>query len=315
MGWHYRYSLIEWRSDLLTKLVIRNFQRNKKLVLRFEPGINCIVGDNGAGKSSVVRALRWLTLNTPKGVGFIHHDAEEAKVKGWFDGKLVARIRGKRTNAYQLDNEEYVAFGDSVPLPIQRATGMQSVHFQGQLDPLFWVSLKPTALSEEIRQMVDLSLFARCIDYLKQEARQATSEIKAHEIIIDEAGEIIKAGRDLPELEELLTGLDKLYQRLDQTEQAIEEVEVAAIELKSIGKEYYSLEKLEVEIKALSRLEAELGDIEVAINKVEGLSESLDREREQLRKLEQELATYSICKTCGGRYRGKSKNPKSSSDR
>lgn len=49
---------------MISKITIRNFQTHKKSELEFTDGVNLIVGSSDNGKSSVIRAFRWLAENS-----------------------------------------------------------------------------------------------------------------------------------------------------------------------------------------------------------------------------------------------------------
>jgi exonuclease SbcC len=55
----------------IKKLSLRNFQSHRETDLEFSPGLNIIVGPSDQGKSAIIRALRWLFYNEPRGTGFI----------------------------------------------------------------------------------------------------------------------------------------------------------------------------------------------------------------------------------------------------
>ena len=90
---------------MLKKISIKNFLRNKKLSIIFDKHITTIVGKSAAGKSSSIRALKWLMTNTPSGDRFINWDADEAKVILRADDHKFVRTRGKK-NLYKLDKME-----------------------------------------------------------------------------------------------------------------------------------------------------------------------------------------------------------------
>lgn len=46
----------------LKKLSLINFKNIREENLEFRPGINCFVGDNGAGKTNVIDAVYFLSL-------------------------------------------------------------------------------------------------------------------------------------------------------------------------------------------------------------------------------------------------------------
>ena len=46
----------------LKKLSLINFKNIREENLEFRPGINCFVGDNGAGKTNVIDAVYFLSM-------------------------------------------------------------------------------------------------------------------------------------------------------------------------------------------------------------------------------------------------------------
>lgn len=56
MTWELAY----WAAMYLAELTIENFRKLEKLCLRFQPGLNIIVGANNVGKTAVIDALRAL---------------------------------------------------------------------------------------------------------------------------------------------------------------------------------------------------------------------------------------------------------------
>ena len=51
----------------IKKIIIDNFQSHEHTEIEFGPGLNVIVGPSDYGKSAVVRALRWVLYNEPRG--------------------------------------------------------------------------------------------------------------------------------------------------------------------------------------------------------------------------------------------------------
>ena len=47
---------------IVTRLILRNFRNYDNLNVRFEPGLNIIVGNNAAGKTNIVEAIHFLSL-------------------------------------------------------------------------------------------------------------------------------------------------------------------------------------------------------------------------------------------------------------
>ena len=102
---------------MLEQLQIQNFQAHSKLRLEFAPGITTIVGPSDTGKSSIIRALRWVATNQPGGEAFIRYGTKGCTVRLTVDGHTVTRRRkrGGDVNTYHLDDDEFKAFGRGVP--------------------------------------------------------------------------------------------------------------------------------------------------------------------------------------------------------
>ena len=59
-------------------ITIKNFQSHKKTVITLAPTLTAITGKSDHGKSSIIRALRWVYNNKPQGFKFIHKDTKKA---------------------------------------------------------------------------------------------------------------------------------------------------------------------------------------------------------------------------------------------
>jgi len=112
---------------MIEKLHIVDFQSHKDTLLEFSPGYNAIVGPSGVGKSSSLRALRFLVFNQPRGDFFIRRpDGVNATVEASINGHIVKRIKGQ-LNEYYLDETKWSDFGTQIPQPIVDAIGIHSI--------------------------------------------------------------------------------------------------------------------------------------------------------------------------------------------
>jgi exonuclease SbcC len=92
--------------SVIDKVTIQNFQAHERLVVNLDPHITTITGPSDTGKSSIIRALRWVALNKPRGDSFIRHGAKWARVKVTVDGEVVQRRRGSK-NLYKINDSVY----------------------------------------------------------------------------------------------------------------------------------------------------------------------------------------------------------------
>jgi len=96
---------------MIETVEVENFQSHKRTVLELSPGVNVIKGRSHSGKSSIVRAIRWVLLNQPRGTHFVSHfkkKKEETSVGIAFTGDKYAirRRNGTATNEYETDNRK-----------------------------------------------------------------------------------------------------------------------------------------------------------------------------------------------------------------
>lgn len=152
---------------LFRKLKLQNFQAHEDLLVEFTPGITTIVGATDRGKSAILRALRWVSMNDFAGSDFVREGADQAEalltVRDNKQDHVIARVRGKRENTYKLipfgfNTVVYKSFGQGVPEDLAKLFRVSPVNFQGQLDPHFWFGLGGMELSRQLNAIIDLSV-------------------------------------------------------------------------------------------------------------------------------------------------------------
>lgn len=118
----------------IVKMKVDNFQSHEHSELVFRKGLNVIVGPSDFGKSALVRALRWLFYNEPRGANFIRVGARTCRVSVEMgDGTKITRLRttsGKNQYLLQRPGEEeqvYEGFGNEIPQEIINASGVMQV--------------------------------------------------------------------------------------------------------------------------------------------------------------------------------------------
>jgi DNA repair ATPase RecN len=173
---------------MLKRIRIRNFQRHEDLKIRFDPQITAIVGPSDVGKSSILRAIRWVATNRPLGDGFIRYGSKSTAVKLWSDSGQVERRRGS-VNTYTVDTKVLEAFGVEVPGDVLRVLKIDSVNFQGQHESPFWFDLSPGDVAKQLNAIVDLSLIDKTMKKLNSRLRTAKAELSVCQQRLEKASE------------------------------------------------------------------------------------------------------------------------------
>ncbi len=175
---------------MINGIEIRNFRTHKKQNVVFGPGVTTIVGESFDGKSTIIRALKWVSLNKPAGDKMINWDAQEARVRVTVDSKKVIRKKGK-TNSYKLSGRKdpFKAFGSDVPEPIQQLFNMSSINFQTQHEPPFWFCETPGEVSRKLNSIVNLEIIDLTLSNIASEITTTKISIKIITKRLEEAQE------------------------------------------------------------------------------------------------------------------------------
>jgi exonuclease SbcC len=196
---------------MLERLEIVNYQTHERRRLVLDPHVTTIVGASDAGKSAILRALRWVCTNRPIGTEHIRWGAEHCRVSLWVDGQLVRRVRGPNTNEYSLGPKTFKAFGNDVPPAIVNLLNVGPVNWQGQYDAPFWFSETPGEVSRNLNNIVNLGIIDDTLAYLANALRRATTaeEIAAERVATARATK--RRWAFVPELERDLAKLEELH--------------------------------------------------------------------------------------------------------
>jgi len=162
---------------MLDKIEIRNFRNHKKIDIEFDPYVTTIVGSSFKGKSTIIRALRWIVRNKPAGLNFISWGKKQSRTRVTIDRKQVVRVRSKTENLYKKGKQEYRAFGNEVPASIQKLFNMSDINFQGQHDPPFWFCETAGEVSRQLNAIVNLAVIDKTFADLTSKHRTITTTI------------------------------------------------------------------------------------------------------------------------------------------
>ena len=204
-------------EQVIKHLIIQNFQAHNHLEIDLGPKITTIVGPSDAGKSAVLRSIKWNMMNFPRGDGFIKDGEKVALVTVEGDNRRVTRARGGSENLYMLDDQEFKAFGNDVPEEIEQFLNVTELNFQGQHDPPFWFSETAGEVSRQLNQIVDLGMIDSSLRGIESILRKSRTE---KEILEEKRGELKKRGESLKWTKKAhkgLTALEVLRDKLGTT--------------------------------------------------------------------------------------------------
>lgn len=220
---------------MIKSIHLRNFRLHKNLKIQFDRNITTIVGKSYAGKSTIIRALRWVCLNKPSGTSVIHWGEKECHVRLKIDRNTVTRIRGKSKNLYLLKTRNkreetayrYEAFGNDVPERIEQAINISELNFQQQHSLPFWFGETAGAVSRELNRIVNLGTIDSTLSNLSSMLNKSRSTV---ETCNSRLKDIRKQKKELSFVKQMaqewkiLQNLQKKYTELDYEVFDLEEI-------------------------------------------------------------------------------------------
>jgi exonuclease SbcC len=296
---------------MLEELLLEDFQAHKKLRLRLGPGVTTLTGPSDRGKSSVIRALRWLCHNEPRGSGFVRLGAKGARITLTVDGRKVSRSN-VGSNLYILDDKEFAAFGSAVPPEISALLSITPLNFQRQHDAPLWFSLGAGAVSRELNAVVNLALIDSTLSNLASAKRDAERDVATKEQELLEARRDIDELRDAEALAQAVAEADELSVSCSRKRTACAALSSLAAQhashqnrLGQIQKPLLKLDRRLAELEKLSKRAQELAaraqSLAALLNEHKAASERLGALEEESARCQGELtaALAAGCPLCG----------------
>ena len=169
----------------LTSLKIQNFESWKKAYFEFDPGTNVIIAKPGihasdCGKSSIIRAIQWVTTNQPASDKMVSHWAkdEETFVEIKFaEGARIKRMRGKGINCYYLNDKLFEAIGRGIPEEIKKVINFTDLNILTQDNSFFLIKESPGEVARYLNRIVNLQEIDHAQSYADTMVRRASKNV------------------------------------------------------------------------------------------------------------------------------------------
>lgn len=292
---------------MLQRLILRNFQQHETLEVPLSPTLTVLVGDSRSGKSTALRALRWVCQGGPS-VGFLRHGADSAEATLHFDSHTLTRAKGKGRNSYSLDDKVFAAVGTGVPEEVLTLLRLSDVNFQSQLDPPFWLSLSPPEAARELNKVVSLDLIDSSLASLANSLRKAVaqeelckSRLERSEQRLKELSWVPSAQQDLEALEALESDIASRRTRIARVALLLEEAGQVAQDTLGVSEIATEALLLEQCLERVATLGGRVSRLESLVNQYKTSEGERHRSTEELTQVDAELreATAGMCPLCG----------------
>jgi DNA repair exonuclease SbcCD ATPase subunit len=215
---------------------LNNFQSHKNTSLKFDAGVNVIVGVSDSGKSAIMRALRWLWTSRPLGDYFVRWGEKDCTVKLCINGNEIIRGKEKKNNYYSVNGKTLEATKTEVPAEVVDALKLEDINWQGQRDLDFLLSLSPLETSKYIQKLCGLEAVPPVLSNLASielETKKKLKDIEEQKINLEKK---IKSFEDFGKVQILQEHLEKSFAEMETSKAKIDALEKAVNEVKDAAK-------------------------------------------------------------------------------
>lgn len=277
---------------MIKKVILENFQAHEYSEINLSEGVNVICGASDQGKSSVIRAIRWVLENRPSGFAFKRDGAEgPTRVTLVFDDCKIVKERSETENKYTVHEIgkkpiEYKALRTDVPEEIRDLTRFGYYNIQYQFGSSF---LLDDSAGEVAKKLNNLSGVAIIDDILKETNSRIRTE-KAKETATKELLD------DLKKKQESFRHLKRLEKFVKEMGVLVKDIEDYKHSREILNNHIINLQRLEstviVDTAALSKYVVALKGIVKDYSDYVEAKTGLKGNLESLARIETRLAKY-----------------------
>ncbi|MEK4409317.1 AAA family ATPase [Bacillus sp. FSL L8-0642] len=143
----------------INEIFVEGFQSHTNSHFNLGNGLNVITGPSDSGKTSIIRAVRWIAFNEPQGEAFVNESVGQATVAIHMDnGIIISKHRRKGKTSYRIQTDPGDAGSvfekSEVPEEVKQLLGITkqtfgdfvtALNFAFQLEAPFLISETPSS--------------------------------------------------------------------------------------------------------------------------------------------------------------------------
>lgn len=303
---------------MIKRIHLKNFQGHGDTMIELSSGVNVITGQSDVGKSSVVRALRWLILNRPSGGGDLfrrHGSGEKSTVSveiGLDDEVSILRFRGAK-NGYTVGDKTLVAIRTDVPTEVSDLLNFGPQNLQTQHQPYFLLMDSPGDVARKLNEVCGLDVIDDCLSNGALLVSRNSQQIKERALRISDLEESEAKYSDLDARSSAVLDLEAMEKKALQMRQKCEELQVLVdigartqADLQDIDK-FLLVEK---PADALFKILESRNELQIKLDQLTELVETYRRQDREVVRLDAEIVdmedefhsifiTEGVCPLCG----------------
>ncbi|HHY42253.1 MAG TPA: AAA family ATPase [Thermoanaerobacterales bacterium] len=215
----------------IKSLKLINFQSHKETHINFHEGLTVILGQTDQGKSAIIRALKWVLYNEPRGTDFITAGCKNCRVElEMRDGSVIIRERDGNRNRYILkqngQEQIFEGFGNTVPLEIVKVHGIPKVYIDRdatsaanlaeQLEPPFLISESGSNKAKALGRLVGIHIIDAAQRITLKDLMDYQQRYKLLERNISQLTTELESYKDIDEIAKKISHLNNILEKLKQ---------------------------------------------------------------------------------------------------
>lgn len=180
----------------IKELQLTNFESWHNNIIKFDKGLNIIIGNSDSGKSASFRALD-AVINGKFRDSSITFGKKKSEVKIIFeDNHFASRIRGKKENIIQYDNLVFERIGKEIPNEYFEALGNTKLDLNddksidlclySQFANHFFITSSDIEKSKIIGAACGINIIDKIVDNVNTDIRHNNTDIKYLKSFVDE---------------------------------------------------------------------------------------------------------------------------------
>ena len=277
---------------MLQKVILENFQAHEHSEIEFSEGINVISGASDQGKSSVIRAIRWVLENRPSGFAFKREGAEgPTRVTLIFDTGKIVKTRSETENSYKVYKAgskkclEFKALRSDVPEEVREISQFGPYNIQYQFGTSFLLDDSPGEVAKRINSLSGVTIIDDILKETNSRIRAEKAKETATKDLLADLKKTKAGFKNLKRLEKIVAEMEASYTEAEEFRKYRNVLDGYVTNLKRIeSTPVIDIHKAEEYVKELQEMSAEYKDYSEARSSLKGNIASLLRIQKQLGK-------------------------------
>ena len=220
----------------IQEVTIEGYQSHVHSTFRLSPGLTVITGPSDAGKTAIIRALRWFAFNEPTGEAFLHtirnpdgtvkEAVDQVKVSVTFDnGVTVTKTRRKGKTTYTHSLLPTAWEKAEIPPEIKETLGLVKqqygdfetcLNFAFQLDAPFMLSESASVGAKVLGKLAGTEIVDKSISEVNKKTHQTRTDISYADKQLGEIDVSLTEYFDLDQNDAFLTAAEAAFMKLKE---------------------------------------------------------------------------------------------------